>query len=294
MSPDCPPSAPVSPRTVPLVSTSSSGPLRRCALAVSVLREIDIEPADAGIRLSGPPSLLVPWAEIDEALDGADPESTVAHDRLARHLRARLLFAIDRTALAPRPYAVATDSPLHPGPSWVRATVLGGAMDVGLAVAGLDRDRPEELLPLPSPARAAARIDGRAWWTQAAGYLDAMATLAVARLRRRPDEPLRPMGDCDVVTLLASPAFRKALSSGPALGLRTAAMPMRNRGWLDLRRIDPAFAVAAANATHPQRRGFSRPVLVTADEVTLAPGGAPGQRLTLPSVAAVPVRESLG
>jgi hypothetical protein len=45
---------------------------------------------------------------------------------------------------------------------------------------------------------------------------------------------------------------------------------MRRRGWFDLSRIDPAFALAAAAR---RRRGtrFSRPLLLTADEVTLAP-----------------------
>jgi hypothetical protein len=52
---------------------------------------------------------------------------------------------------------------------------------------------------------------------------------------------------------------------------------MRRRGWLDLGRIDPAFAAAAAAATEAAERGFDRPLLVTADEVVMAPaGGEPG------------------
>ncbi|MGE5763139.1 MAG: hypothetical protein ACM3ZF_04415 [Mycobacterium leprae] len=48
---------------------------------------------------------------------------------------------------------------------------------------------------------------------------------------------------------------------------------MRDRGWLDLRRVDPAFALAAAAATPVDRRGFTRPLLLTADEVAMARAG---------------------
>jgi hypothetical protein len=97
--------------------------------------------------------------------------------------------------------------------------------------------------------------------------------MAAERLARLPAAPLRPMGDCDVVTLLASLTFRAAIVDEVADGLRTLAVPMRNRGWLDLSRIDPAFSAAAARLTPPEDRGFSRPLLVTRDEVQLAPEG---------------------
>ena len=48
---------------------------------------------------------------------------------------------------------------------------------------------------------------------------------------------------------------------------------MRNRGWLDLSRVDPAFSAAAARLTSPDERGFTRPLLVTRDEVQMAPEG---------------------
>lgn len=51
---------------------------------------------------------------------------------------------------------------------------------------------------------------------------------------------------------------------------------MRRRGWTDLSLIDPAFGPAAAAATDPVDRGFPRPILITADEVTVVPeGGRP-------------------
>jgi hypothetical protein len=56
-------------------------------------------------------------------------------------------------------------------------------------------------------------------------------------------------------------------------GMRTVAVPMRTRGWLDLSRVDPAFSAAAARLTPPEDRGFSRPLLVTREELQLAPEG---------------------
>jgi hypothetical protein len=81
------------------------------------------------------------------------------------------------------------------------------------------------------------------------------------------------MGDCDVVTLLASLTFRAAMIEDVADGMRTVAVPMRSRGWLDLSRVDPAFSAAAARLTPAEDRGFSRPLLVTREEVQLAPEG---------------------
>jgi hypothetical protein len=97
-----------------------------------------------------------------------------------------------------------------------------------------------------------------------------MGEMAIDRIKRTPTSPLRPMGDCDVVTLLGSRTFRCGLVDQPADGMRTVAVPMRNRGWLDLTRIDPAFSAAAARLTDIEDRGFDRPLLITRDEVTLA------------------------
>ena len=55
--------------------------------------------------------------------------------------------------------------------------------------------------------------------------------------------------------------------------MRAAAVPTRRRGWLDLSRTDPAFALAAASLADPEERGFERPLLVTVDEVALARSG---------------------
>ena len=103
--------------------------------------------------------------------------------------------------------------------------------------------------------------------------------MAAERMERNPNAPLRPMGDCDVVTLLGSMTLRAAIVEEVADGMRTVAVPMRSRGWLDLSRVDPAFSAAAARLTAPEERGFSRPLLVTREEVAMAPEGGDVVRL---------------
>ncbi len=80
------------------------------------------------------------------------------------------------------------------------------------------------------------------------------------------------MGDCDVFTLLASRVLRGALCAD-AGGMRAIAAPVRTRGWLDLSRIDAAFALTAAAIADDESRGFPRPVLLTVDEVSMVAEG---------------------
>lgn len=248
--------------------------LRRCALAVAVLYDLDVTPTGTGLHLPGPPPLRVGWRECRRAIAGADPESPAARQRLLRWLRARCAVAdLGGAGLAERvrPYGVPVDSPLHPGLDWVAQRVLGGTLDLGLAVLGLDPARPDDAVPLPDPLACAAGLGAPAW-TTARSYLELMGQRAAQRLLRDPEAPLRPMGDCDVVTLLGATALRAALAGADG-GMCTLAVPMRTRGWRELSRIDPAFVVAAAAATDLPDRGFSRALLVTAEELTLAAAG---------------------
>ena len=148
-------------------------------------------------------------------------------------------------------------------------------VEQGLALRGYDDDaRPDPAAVglLPAGVLIAARIDLTEADVRAERYLRDMAALAADRLRRDPTAVLRPLGDADVLTLLASTEFRTALVDGQ--GMRSAAIPSRSRGWLDLGRLDPAFAVSAAELTEPDERGFGRPVLITVDEVSqVRPGG---------------------
>lgn len=260
--------------------------VRQCALAVSVLHDVDTLPDTLGVVLPGPPDVVVSWRECRRALAGSEPDSDAGRSRLARWLLTRRRVA-DRPladlAERARPVGLPVQHPLHPGLDWVRRRVLGGALDLGLGFVGLDPQRPDDVAAVPQGVLDAAEVDAAGWWPAAEAYLAEMGTLAVQRWRRDPRQPLRPMGACDVVTLLGARTFRMAVCAASA-GLHPAVVPMRTRGWLDLSRIDPAFAVTAAALTAPEDLGFPRPLLLTADEVTLVPAGgdAAGQALRDP------------
>jgi hypothetical protein len=250
--------------------------LRRCALAVAVLHDLDVLPAIDGIVLPGTPLVEVSWMECRRALGGVDPEGDDGRYRLARWLLLRRWLA-DRPLAdlheRARPYGAPVESPLHPGLDWVRRRVHGDALDLGLGFAGLDPNDPDRVVPVPQRLLEASGVNTDDWWPTAVVYLEQMGRMAAERIERRPDAPLRPMGDCDVVTLLGSMTLRMAMVQDVADGMRAVAVPMRSRGWLDLSRVDPAFSAAAARLTAPDERGFSRPLLVTREEVALAPEG---------------------
>ena len=252
--------------------------LKRCALAVSLLLDVDAEPCDDGIVVGGVPEVLVSWKECRRALAGTDPETDEGRRLLARWLLRRRWLAdhtYDDLAERARPIGLPVDHVLHPGLDWVRVRVMGGALDLGLGFVGIQPGQPDRVTLLPQTAIDAAGLAdvAGAWWLRANNYLERMGAMAAERWWRDRTAVLRPMGDCDVVTLLGSWTFRAALA-GEAGGLRPVVVPMRTRGWADISRIDPAFGPAAAAATDAVDRGFPRPLLVTADEVVVVkPGG---------------------
>ncbi len=262
----------------PLLHTPSE--LRGFVLAASVLHELDYEPIDQGVRLTGVPALDVTLDELSLAVAGAPAGSELGRQRMARWLLSRRAIAersLDELTERARPVGLPVGHPLHPGEDWVRAHVLGGALDLGVGFLGLTVGRPDDVVLVPEGVLAAYRLASSRWWPAALSYLEDMGAMAVVRWRRNPRHPLRPMGDCDVVSLLGSAVLRGALA-GDQGGMRAIAVPMRTRGWLDLRGIDPAFSLAAASLTDPVDRGFNRPLLLTAEEVTLVPeGGRPAQ-----------------
>ena len=259
--------------------------LRRAVLAFA-LREptdlADIAISDGGVHLPG--GTAVSW---DELAAHCTDEAQLPR-QVARWLRLRARVAALVASAGPdvllahvRPLALPADHALRPGPHWACREVLGGALQVGLALRGVDddgRSRDDALGVLPLGVLRCAGIEVEPVATCASRYLEEMGELAAERLLRSPHAPMRPVGDCDVVTLLASTAYRHAVVRDAAgvVGLRCAAVPDRRRGWLDIGRVDPAFALAAASLTDPDRRGFSRPLLVTADEVVqVRDGGDP-------------------
>ncbi|MGD9957410.1 MAG: hypothetical protein AB7O74_01770 [Candidatus Nanopelagicales bacterium] len=246
--------------------------------------------------------LLIRWPELFLAAGYAGVDDDLPGDettrRVGRWLRLRIALhelmslpgtpeeARARVLAKVRLRALPVDHPVHPGPSWPRRTVLGGALDVGLALRGVDDDGRsdyEAVGVLPAGVLIAAGVDVSEAAVRADRHLKDMAVLASERVRRDTTSVLRPLGDADVLTLLTSRELRTALVDGH--GMRTAAVPVRNRGWLDLGRIDPAFAIAAAELSEPDERGFDRPVLITKDEVALIrTGGDPvAQALADPS-----------
>jgi len=247
--------------------------LRRLVLAVSVLQDLDLMPGDDGVEM--PSGRVVSWDAIAAALGNLDPDEAAARPVLARWLRELSWLSWrspDDLSQRARPVGLPRGHVLHPGSDWVRRAVHGRALDIGVGFVGIGPDPDEVVVPRAGLMQAVG-CDPRLWWPACRSYLEDMGMLAASRHEMHPDRPIHPMGDCDVVTLLGSRAFRTTLAGKDSARMRAAAVPTRRRGWLDLSRTDPAFALAAASLADPEERGFERPLLITVDEVALARSG---------------------
>ncbi len=257
--------------------------LRRGTLAASLLDDIPVEPTEDGVRIGHDWTdrktwVEVPWSDLVKALGDAAPLSVEGRLRLRDWLRA-VGELTNPQALTSRVVALALPRghALHPGKSWPMQSILGGVLDLGLGLRPIVDQLPDgtpagQPTPLPLSAIQRRGVDPAPWWAAADFHRTTMAQLAVDRIRREGIDSLRPLGGCDVFTLLSSPVLRSYLCESDGTGLRAVAVPMRDRGWVDLARIDPAYVGSAATATEPERRGLSRPLLITTDEVTLSPG----------------------
>jgi hypothetical protein len=248
--------------------------LRQAVLAVCVLEDVDLTPMRAGVRVhcdrpDGSSGVQISWHTVATVVGNDDPLADEARARVSRLLRlARTLGARPDMSLRDilRPVGLPAAHALHPGLTWLRDVPMGCALGLGLGLLGVEDDPDAVTLP-PAGLLEALDVDVDAAWQYAKGYLDDMGAIAAARLHRAPNGPLRPMGDCDVLTLLGSRTFRRALTDLDRVGVRAVAAPMRRRGWLDPDHVDAVFTRTAAAATAPADRGFSRPVLVTVDGV---------------------------
>ncbi len=284
--------------------------LRRAVLAVSVLDDIDVSPRARGVVLDGPPGAMstrLSWRVVAAAIGPGPAGSAAGHRRLSTCLQLHLLVAElgpDAASVlrqSARALALPRDHAIHPGARWVRQRPIGGALQAGVGVVGLVGDS-DEVVPLPPSVASAAGVDLGAWWPHLVAHADGMGHLAVNRLRRDhhhrntlhgetatdAQAVLRPVGGVDVLTLMTTRSVRQYLATSDGSGMRAMAAPMRSRGWYDLARIDPAFVAAAWSATDEWDRGLRRPLLVTADEVVLAPEGGG----TVASVLADPAAAS--
>ncbi|MFC5382411.1 hypothetical protein [Aquipuribacter nitratireducens] len=255
--------------------------LRQAVLALEVLDEVDLDPTSTGVRLAAGGDLS--WADVEAAVGPwvEVPDHPVTRARLLAATEVAGLLAVggpDAVLAVLHAHGEPVDpGPLTPGEGWVREAVPGGALALGPGIADLGRVRdPLPLPPLPLVRESLGdRLDVA--WDRVRTDLERLGGLLVERLERDASERrplvLRPVGAADVVSLLGSERVRAFVASGDGTGMRGLAVPVRDRGWFDLARIDPAYVRAAWAASEPLYRAFDRPLLVTRDEVAVPPDG---------------------
>jgi len=267
-------------------------------LEVSVRHDVDVLLHAAGVELTGPPAVLVPWSQLADVVRG-DPAGSVDRVHAALVLAPALVGTSATTAPTARrtldgadpdrlahldevACALPPGHALHPGPAWVRLRVPGGLLEVGVAVRG-GLDAPVLPLPpslAPRPLAVADDADGEEQrgrartWAPLARRLERAGALAAGRLAPGTGSGvLRPVDGHDALTLLASRAMRTAIAALDGTGLRALAVPSRGRAWFDDRHLDHAFVAAAWLLTPVADRGLPVPVLVTRDEVAAPAAG---------------------
>lgn len=299
--------------------------LRQAILSVCITEEIDVLPHDQGVLVPGPddPSpggapaatrptpdrYLVRWSEMEQLCSPHAAASPGGRRRLATLLRLHGAVAALGSAAgsalrdAVQVIALPAGHVDHLGPRWAVGAVPGGALWIGPGVVwpggwaaeppqGWAADRPSTALvmplPLPPSVLAAAGVKLADCWPAAAARAARMSETAAELLNRDGAQAglLTSVGGCDVLTLLAYPALRRALAAGDGVGMRTVGVPRRSRGWWDLTTIDPDYLPLAWRATDDAERGVPGPLLVTEDEVVAVPlRGRPDRDLSRPWVA---------
>jgi len=245
--------------------------------AAATLAGVATEPAADGILLScpdGPPSLpepVIPWSRIHALLQDDDPLGPGPRLRLALtlqfHVAVRSLgdTALDAVVRAARPLALPPGHRLHPGPAWAVERMPGGVLEVGVGVTRLLPGQ-TATLPLPPDVAAVAGLAPAALWPRLRDLLERLSGFALDRVTAHGPRPgvLRPVGGCDGLTLLASPAVRERLDGA------TVAAPRRDRVWTGGAAEDHGYVHAAWLLTVPAERGLPGPLRVTPSAVTAA------------------------
>ncbi|HEX4015737.1 MAG TPA: hypothetical protein VHX15_03285 [Frankiaceae bacterium] len=251
--------------------------LRRLALAVSVLYDVDLQPQQDGLLLTGPPEVHVSWETLNTVIEGADRraggEATEALrlKALAAWLTARIAIAAGDSELVA--LGIPSGQRPNPGAAWIREVIPGDALYLGFGY-GPDRR------PMPAGVLEHAGIDIAKEWQRVRSELERLGTLAAERERRQTRRAIKPFGSADVVTLLGSASLRRELVSSEGDGMIALIVPLRTRGWRATYVSDPAYGPALAAAMPELERGFHRPLLVTAEEISeVRPGGDPMRTL---------------
>lgn len=242
--------------------------LRRLALAVAVLYDVDLLPQDDGLVLTGDREIHVGWAALNAIVESAPDANERAQLRaLAAGLIARRALAGDDPQLVALGMPAGHES--HPGPSWVREMIPGDALCLGFGYG-------PNHLPVPPGVLEHLGIDTAKAWQHVRVELERLGTLAAERERRQTPRAIKPLGSADVVTLLGSANLRRELVSAEGDGMIALIVPLRTRGWRATYVSDPAYGPALAAAMPELERGFDRPLLVTAEEISeVRPGGDP-------------------
>ncbi|MCD5314214.1 hypothetical protein [Kineosporia babensis] len=242
---------------------------------MSVLHDIDVVPSEQGVLVPDADGALVAWADIRQVVGTADPEGATARHRVTILLRLhRMISELGDEAItcfreALRLIALPPGHVDNLGADWVIQRLPGGALELGYGVYGL-LDEPDRCVPLPPSVAARVAVRGHESWAAMREYTERMGALAAARLNRDGREGvIRPVGGCDVLSLLTSRTLRKHLAEGDGVGMRAVASPTRQRAWYDLRHIDPGFVQTAWHLTDEADRGLEIPLLVTVDEVAV-------------------------
>jgi hypothetical protein len=250
--------------------------LRRLALAVAVLYDIDLCPDQAGLQI-GDGTLHVTWSAVADVVETTEnargSQETVLIDGLAAWLRARLALAAGADLCV---LGMPARHVTHPGPAWIRERVPGGSLALGFGYRCTDDD---PVLPLPPGVLEHAGFTGQQVtfaWSCARADLEHFGKTAIERDRRHRSGALKPVRSADVVTLLGARSLRAELAAGEGDGMAALIVPLRVRGWRANSITDPAYGPAVAAAMSEQERGFERPILVTAEELSeVRPGGDP-------------------
>jgi hypothetical protein len=254
--------------------------LRRLALAVAVLYDVDLLPEEDGLQLGAAEMVHIEWdvlaavVERAEAARGSNEDFLI--EALAAWLGARLALANGATLCA---LGMPARSVNHPGRTWIRELIPGGSLALGF---GYRSDFEGPVITLPPGVIEHAGMAGAAAvsaWNQARAELEELGHAAVDRDRRHRSGALRPVRGTDVVTLLGAQNLRRELAAGEGDGMAALIVPLRVRGWRANSITDPAYGRAVAAAMSPEERGFERPILVTAEELTEVKAGGDPMRL---------------